>query len=111
MHELTLCRAIAAIAERHAQGQAVASVRVRVGRLRQVVPETLARCFEIVAAQGPLAGARLELIDVPARVRCRDCDGVTVLERLELRCGSCGGTDLEVIAGEELFVESLELRE
>lgn len=109
MHELSLCRSILDISVRHAQGRPVASVRVRVGHMRQVVPGTLVRCFELLAPERGLEGAVLEIVEVPAQVRCRKCGATTVLERFELRCGSCGGSDLEVIAGEELEVESLEL--
>ena len=49
MHELSIAGAIVATVERHAGGRAVTSVRVRVGRLRQVVPESLEFCFGIVA--------------------------------------------------------------
>jgi hydrogenase nickel incorporation protein HypA/HybF len=111
MHELSLSRSIVAIALRHAEGRPVASVRVRVGHMRQVVPDTLERCFAVVAAQSGLAGAVLEVVEVPAEVRCRACGASTVLERFELRCGACGGSDLEVLAGEELDVESLELED
>lgn len=109
MHELSLCRSIAEVAVRHADGRRVASVRVRVGHLRQVVPATLVGCFAVVAAQSQLAGAVLEVVEVPAQLRCRACGAVTRLERFELRCGECGGSDLKVIAGQELLVESLEL--
>lgn len=87
----------------------MAVVHVRVGHLRQVVPDTLARCFEILAPASGLDGAVLEITEVPAEVRCRACAATTVLERFELRCGGCGGSDLEVIAGEEMLVEALEL--
>ncbi|HXR14397.1 MAG TPA: hydrogenase maturation nickel metallochaperone HypA [Solirubrobacteraceae bacterium] len=109
MHELSLCRSIVAITVGHAQGRPVAIVRVRVGHLRQVVPDTLERCFELLAPASGLEGAVLEIIEVPAEVRCRGCGATTVLERFELRCGACGGSDLEVVAGEELLVDSLEL--
>jgi hydrogenase nickel incorporation protein HypA/HybF len=111
MHELALSRSILEIARRHAGGRPVVSVRVEVGHLRQVVPETLERCFAVVAAEGGLAGATLEIVEIPAEVRCRACGGRTVLERFELRCAACGGSDLEVLAGEELLVESLELED
>ena len=109
MHELSLCRSIVAISVRRAEGKPVARVHVRVGHLRQVVPDTLVRCFELLAPASGLEGAVLEITEVAAEVRCRGCGATTVLERFELRCGACGGSDLEVTAGEELFVESLEL--
>lgn len=109
MHELALSRSILEISRRHARGRPIVSVRVKVGHLRQVVPDTLAYCFAVVAAEDGLEGASLEVVEVPAEVRCRSCGALSVLERFELRCGGCGGADLEVVAGEELLVESLEL--
>jgi hydrogenase nickel incorporation protein HypA/HybF len=111
VHELSLCRSIVAISARHAQGRRVVSVRVRVGHLRQVVPDTLVSCFELLAPAEGLGGAVLEIVEIPAQVLCNACGATTALERFELRCGSCGGSDLEVVAGEELFVESLEIED
>ena len=49
MHELSLSSAIVATVEKHAAGRQVAVVTLRVGRLRQVVPETLEFYFAFVA--------------------------------------------------------------
>jgi hydrogenase nickel incorporation protein HypA/HybF len=111
MHELSIAEAIVAIAERHARGRTVTKVEVRVGHLRQVVPSALEFAFELVAKGTVLDGAELELEDVPARGRCRDCGAETTLSGFPLACSACGGLDLELLAGEELQVESLELEE
>ena len=63
-------------------------------------------------AQGtPVEGAELETEMVPATGRCRDCGAKSRLENFPLQCGTCGGFDLEVVEGEELYVESLEMEE
>lgn len=111
MHELSICRSIARIATRHAGGRPVRRVRVRVGHLRQVVPDTLAGCWELLTDGTELAGAVLEVEEVPAVVACRDCGARTTLDSPRFRCGSCGGTDLVVVAGEELLVTSLDVTE
>jgi hydrogenase nickel incorporation protein HypA/HybF len=111
MHELSIAEAIVAIAERHARGRTVAKVEVRVGHLRQVVPSALEFAFELVAKGTVLDGAELELEDVPARGRCRDCGAETTMSGFPLACAACAGLDLELFAGEELQVESLELEE
>jgi hydrogenase nickel incorporation protein HypA/HybF len=49
--------------------------------------------------------------EVPATGSCRDCGAESRLESFPLHCGACGGFDLELLGGEELFVESLELEE
>jgi hydrogenase nickel incorporation protein HypA/HybF len=111
VHELSIAEGIVAIAERHAEGRTVTKVEVRVGHLRQVVPSALEFAFELVCKGTLLDGAELELEDIPARGRCRGCGVETTMSGFPLACSSCGGLDLEILAGEELAVESLELEE
>ena len=109
MHELSICRSIADIVERHAAGRAVTDVRVQVGHFRQVVPATLEYCWELTVADGPLAGSRLDVDHVPARMRCRACETVTELTLPVLRCPRCDGVDTELLSGEELTVTSIDV--
>jgi hydrogenase nickel incorporation protein HypA/HybF len=110
VHELSLCRSIAGIAARHAGGRPVSVINIRLGQLRQVVPGTLVYCWELVSEGTPLAGSRIAVEAVPARIRCRACAGVTEVGGLpRFACGHCGGTDAEVISGEEFLITSLEL--
>ena len=109
MHELALSRSIVAVGVRHARGSRVTAVTVRVGHMRQVVPDTLRFCFGIAAEGTVLEGATLEIVEVPVALRCRECGRGTVLENFELRCPGCGGSDLDMLSGQELLVESLEL--
>jgi hydrogenase nickel incorporation protein HypA/HybF len=111
VHELALAHAIVAIARDHARGRRVTSVEVKVGRLRQVVPNALEFAFELVAAGTNLAGAALELEHVPVRVGCERCDSETVVDEFPLACGRCGSLDVRIVAGNELLVESLELED
>lgn len=111
VHELSICRSIVDIVAGHAAGRPVSSVRVRVGHLRQVVPTTLAYCWDITVADGPLAGSVLDVDHVPARLRCRACESVTELSLPVLRCAHCDGVDTELLSGEELLVTSFEVRD
>jgi hydrogenase nickel incorporation protein HypA/HybF len=110
VHELSICGSIAGIATRHAAGRAVKVINVRVGQLRQVVPDTLVYCWELVSADTPLAGSRISVETVPARIRCRSCEHVTDVGEVPVFvCEGCGGFDAEVISGEEFMITSLEL--
>ncbi|HEY1821930.1 MAG TPA: hydrogenase maturation nickel metallochaperone HypA [Trebonia sp.] len=112
MHELSICGSIADIVTRRAAGRAVQVINVRVGQLRQVVPDTLVYCWELVSADTPLAGSRISVEAVPARIRCRSCEHVTDVGPLPVFvCGGCGGFDAEVVSGEEFLITSLELAE
>jgi hydrogenase nickel incorporation protein HypA/HybF len=111
MHELAIAEAIIAIAERHAAGRRVTRVEVKVGHLRQVVPSALEFAFQLSTEGTVLEGAELALEVVPAAGRCRACGATTELHHFPLLCSACGGYDLELLRGEELLVDALELEE
>jgi hydrogenase nickel incorporation protein HypA/HybF len=111
VHELAIAESVVRIAERHADGRRVTKVYLKVGHLRQVVPSALAFGFELVAQETSVEGAELVLEEVPATGKCRACGSESRLESFPLQCKACGGFDLEIVAGEELYVESLEMED
>jgi hydrogenase nickel incorporation protein HypA/HybF len=111
MHELAIGQAVVATAVKHAAGRRVTVVSMTTGALRQVVPESLSFYFEIVARDTVCEGARLVQTLVPARLRCRACGAAWEPELPAFRCPACGGADVEVVAGNELEVESIEVEE
>ena len=73
MHELSLSSAIVNTVVKHAEGRPVSLVSMRVGALRQVVPDTLDFYFGFVSKGTVCEGARLEQELVAARLRCASC--------------------------------------
>ena len=111
MHELSLASAIVNTVAKHAGGRRVTVVNLRVGRLRQVIPDTLEFYFEFVARDSVCEGARLEQEVIDARLRCRPCAHEWDIEIPAFRCPDCGGSEVEIASGEEFEVESIEVEE
>jgi hydrogenase nickel incorporation protein HypA/HybF len=111
VHELSIAEGVVRIAAEHADGRRVTKVYLKVGYLRQVVPSALSFGFELLAQGTPVEDAELEIDMIAAAGTCRACGDRTRLEGFPLQCGSCGDFDLSIVAGEELYVESLELEE
>ena len=111
MHEVSIASAIVTVAAEHAAGRRVTQVEVKIGRLRQVVPDALAFAFELATEETELAGAELVVEHVPARLRCRACGAETEAHEFPFGCANCGSVDVTVVAGDELLVESLELED
>jgi hydrogenase nickel incorporation protein HypA/HybF len=138
MHELSISSAIVDTALRHAGGQRVTRVDVRIGALRQVVPESLDFYFEIVSRDTDCSGAALEIELVEALMGCPTCGhewdpapepklGASTAARLGyashagheamapvlpvFRCPACERADADVLSGDELEVESIEIAE
>jgi hydrogenase nickel incorporation protein HypA/HybF len=111
VHELSLSSAIINTAAKHANGRPVKLVSLRVGQLRQVVPDTLEFYFAFVARGTVCEGAVLEQEIVEARLRCRPCATEWSIEIPAFRCPTCGGSEVEVASGNEFEVESIEVEE
>lgn len=110
MHELSICTAVAEIVREHAAGQPVQRVHLDVGHLRQVVPDTLRFHWDILVGGTTLEGSSLEINHVPVVVRCRACDATSTLDEPLFLCADCDSSEVDVTAGEELLVTSLDLR-
>lgn len=111
MHEFDLSRAIVETVERHAGGRRVTHITLRIGRLRQVVRDTLEFYLAIVGKDTVCQGATFEIVDVPAKLRCATCEDEWEIEIPAFICGTCGPGAVEVATGEEFMVESIEVEE
>ena len=111
MHELSICAAIAGTVRDHAGERRVRTVNLRIGHFRQIVPETLAYCWEIHTRASDLEGCGLDVDYVPAVARCRSCGHEHTLDAPVLRCPGCDGIDVELLSGEEFLIQSIDLEE
>jgi len=116
MHELSIAQSLLAIITdemtKHGKEKLI-SVKVKHGRLASVIPEALETAFEVLTADTRLAGARLELEEIPVTLRCHACGREFSLEGLSAPfapCPSCGEEmGHTVLSGRELYIEYLEL--
>ena len=121
MHELSVSSAIVDTALRHAAGRRVATVEIKVGALRQVVPDSLRFYFEVVSRDTLCEDATLEIEEVRAWMRCPHCgqewdpapdpehDPGPLPSLPQFPCPACEGSGAEELAGEELWVESIDV--
>jgi len=112
MHELALSHQICRIARDHLPpGRRLVKVVVECGPMSGVVPEALAHCFPIAAADGGLDGARLELVRLTAAATCPGCARGVEVESMWETCPGCGYGPLTVRDGRDLRVVEIEVEE
>jgi hydrogenase nickel incorporation protein HypA/HybF len=109
MHEMALAEGILKVVLDAAEDHKVRRVRLQVGRLQMVAPDSLRFSFELVAEGTVAAGAALEMVETPARLRCGQCGAESELDLPPFNCRHCGASDIEVISGDEVMVDSVEL--
>ena len=112
MHEMALCESVLQIIEEHARRERfhrVLEVRLEIGALAGVEIDAMRFGFDVVC-RGTLAdGARLEIVEMPARAHCFDCgETVPVAERYD-PCPRCGGYRLQVTEGDQMRIKDLEV--
>lgn len=111
MHEAAIVEGLMRILERQAAQHGVSAIRcvhLKVGRLRAVEPQQLVSCFEMFA-EGTLAdGAVLAIEELPVRARCKSCGNEFEVPRYRFQCPACGAGEVDVIQGQELYIESFE---
>ena len=108
MHELGITRSVVAICTERAAGAQVKRVRLEIGSLSAVLPDSVRFCYDICTRGTLLEGSVLEIIEVAGAAVCRDCGGEVRLSQLFGRC-ACGGSNLRLVAGEELKIKEMEV--
>jgi hydrogenase nickel incorporation protein HypA/HybF len=110
MHELGITQSIVATVAEAAKGRRVLRVTLEVGRLAGVMPRAIAFCFEVVAQGTSVEGAKLEIVDVAGKARCRACGTEFPVDNLCTLC-PCGSSEVALVSGEELKIKTMEVVE
>ena len=80
----------------------VTSAKLRIGALRQIVPELLKTAFQILSEGTIAEGALLEIVAVPAQVTCQNCGRRAEVEDWIFLCPTCGSGNTAIESGREL---------
>ena len=114
MHELSIAMSLVEIACEKASGLGdvrVVALHLRLGALSGVVKEALLFSFEVAAAGTKVAGARLEIEDVPLTVICPRCAEERELAGFPLACPVCETPTPQLLRGKDLELHALEVTE
>jgi len=112
MHEVGIMQEAILAAERQAKGRGATRIhrlKLRIGQLSGVVPESLEFAFEVVG-RGTLAeGAILDIERVPAAFWCARCQREFECEDFLAECPGCQEPAFELRRGREMELSSLEI--
>ncbi len=112
MHEMALMNGVFEVIERAISEhdvQRVLQVRLKVGELTNADKEALELAFEAYAKGTPCEGAELIVQRIPVKARCTICQQEFLVNNVIFSCPKCINARVEIIQGEELLLESLEV--
>ena len=106
VHELSITESVVAAVTERLGDEQIEVITLEVGRLSGVVADSIRFCFDLCIEGTSLAGATLDIIDIPGRAHCRSCEATFEMSDQIPLC-ECGSTELEILSGEELRIKNV----
>ncbi len=114
MHELAVTESILKIALKHAQeaeAERITDIYLVVGQLSSIVDDSVQFYWDILTGGTIAAGAHLHFRRVPTKMECLDCGANYAPGQDDLACPKCQSIRVKVIAGEEFYLEAIDVAE
>ena len=92
-----------------ADAKKVTRINVVIGELSGVESDCVQFYFDFLKKGNPAEEATLDFKLVPVELRCRDCQTLFNPNGSVWVCPACKGTGIEVVHGQESYVESIEV--
>jgi hydrogenase nickel incorporation protein HypA/HybF len=112
MHELAVTQSILDLALKYADQAAakqVTDIHIVMGELSSNVDDSIQFYWDFIA-EGTLAeGAKLHFQRVPAEFECLNCSHKYHPTDVDLICPDCGSTRVRIVAGEEFYLDSIDV--
>jgi len=112
MHELAITQSMLNIVleqAENADAKQVGKINLVIGKMTGVVEECVRFYFDFLGKGTITEGATLSFKMVSTVAQCQDCHRSFKLKELDWTCPNCQGYVIKIIAGKELFVESIEV--
>jgi len=112
VHEMALMEGILASVRESASKHGIVKItkiKIVIGKLTMVLPDSLTFAFEVLASDGFWQGAELEIEERDVECRCRICGRHFGLsQQVSFYCPDCGQAVVDIVQGQELFIDYFE---
>ena len=112
MHELAVTESILEISLRHADeagAERIKDLHLVIGQLSSFVDDSIQFYWEIISKDTPAEGSRLHFRRIQAEMQCQACERHFPPDGLDFSCPTCGSLDVRVTAGEEFYIEAIDV--
>lgn len=113
MHELAVTESLLAIVVQSAKdnhAQKVTDITLSIGALSSIIDDSVQFYWNHISEGTIAEGATLHFIRIPATLLCLNCNTEFTLEDELSPCPNCHSINLNIIAGEEFQVDSIEIQ-
>ncbi len=83
------------------------SIEIEVGKLAGVLEDSLAFCFQAAQNNTLAENAKLNIISIPGKGHCKDCDKTFETDTFFTLCPHCQGFSVDILEGKDLKIKSI----
>jgi hydrogenase nickel incorporation protein HypA/HybF len=112
MHEMSIAQSLVDILNEEMvknRAKVLRSVKLNIGQLSAIVPESLSFCFEIIVSGTAMEGAELVMEMIPLKGVCLDCEKAFEIEDYAFSCPHCSSANIKTTAGQDLSIVEMEV--
>jgi hydrogenase nickel incorporation protein HypA/HybF len=110
MHEMSIAQSMIEIIREEMEksnSNVLKSVRLRIGKMSVIVPDSLSFCFGLITEGTDFEGAELLIDIVPLVGLCNDCKMKFEIEDYVFECPYCNSTSIKTVSGRELEITEI----
>ncbi len=100
-----------ALCEKHARGRPIKKIAMKIGKMSGINPHFLQESFDVFKEDSGCAEAVMEVELIDIKIKCKSCQKESVLDKYHFSCPVCQSTDIEIITGQEMHVDHIEIKE
>ena len=112
MHELAVTQRVLDIAlekAKEARAKRVTGIKLVIGEMSSIVDDSVQFYFDFLSQDSIASGATLTFERIPVQMRCRQCGTNFTPDKPPWNCPECHQWDVELLAGQELYIDSIEV--
>jgi hydrogenase nickel incorporation protein HypA/HybF len=112
MHEFSLMTGVLdAVLESAEENKArrIVEIRLVIGEMAEVLDDAMDFAFEALSPDTLAEGARLTITKLAPLSRCMACGAEFAHDRYHFACPECNSLATELVAGREMYIESMEI--
>ncbi|HOK39877.1 MAG TPA: hydrogenase maturation nickel metallochaperone HypA [bacterium] len=117
MHEFSICSNLFNILNNeikekyNLENKKINSINIVIGKLNWIFPDIFEDCFKIIAKDTIFQNTKLNIISQPAIIKCIECSNEFEITEPIFICNKCYSNNIEIITGNQLYIESIDIEE
>ncbi|MFH1613279.1 MAG: hydrogenase maturation nickel metallochaperone HypA [bacterium] len=114
MHEFSIVKSLINILNKKCKKEKISEIKkinLKIGILKTIMPESLNFAFEILSKKTKYENTKLIIKIIPVKMKCNECkNNITFNNTFNIHflCKKCGSTNLNLLCGNELLIDSVE---